>query len=347
MNRVAVVVAAVAAAVLLAPGADGSVRPAVPAAAGSDPSAVALLLRAVSASESVSYRGVQLVSGWSAGGPVSRRLEIEHVAGSGLLVRVPSTNAAGTSASGFDPAPADPDPVEPARLLDLLTRSYQLGRAADSTVAGRTAHVVEARRPDGGVAARLWLDTENSLVLRREMYDAQGRTVRASVFLMLVPEASPHRHLPPVVRAALGPELADPELTRYRATGAPCPATLGGLTLVDARELPGPSGPIMHLTYSDGLAAVSVFEQAGHLDPATPGLRPAVVGGHRVAAGAGLPDQIVWSAGGQVLTVIGDAPPQTLAAVVAALPHGPQRTGLVPRLERGSRRVLSWLNPFA
>ena len=51
----------------------------------------------------------------------------------------------------------------------------------------------------------------------------------------------------------------------------------------------------------------------------------------------------VWSAQGFVYTVVAAASPQTVAQVVAALPHG--RPGLLARMRHGLRRLLSWLTP--
>ena len=59
------------------------------------------------------------------------------------------------------------------------------------------------------------------------------------------------------------------------------------------------------------------------------------------------PDQrlLTWAGRGMVYTVMADAPPQTVDAVVGALPHdGP--AGFWKRMSRGLDRLASWVNPF-
>jgi sigma-E factor negative regulatory protein RseB len=53
---------------------------------------------------------------------------------------------------------------------------------------------------------------------------------------------------------------------------------------------------------------------------------------------------LVWPAQGFVYTLVAAAPPQTVAQVVAALPHN-GRPGLLARLGQGLHRLLSWLIP--
>jgi sigma-E factor negative regulatory protein RseB len=51
---------------------------------------------------------------------------------------------------------------------------------------------------------------------------------------------------------------------------------------------------------------------------------------------------VAWSARGFVYTVVAEAPPQTVARVVAALPHD-SPPGVLARLGRGLHRLVSWL----
>jgi sigma-E factor negative regulatory protein RseB len=102
---------------------------------------------------------------------------------------------------------------------------------------------------------------------------------------------------------------------------------------------------VLDLGYSDGLSVVSVFEQRGGLPAALPGWRRTTVAGHVVFVAE--PDQrlLTWAGRGMVYTVMADAPPQTVDAVVGALPHdGP--AGFWKRMSRGLDRLASWANPF-
>ena len=120
------------------------------------------------------------------------------------------------------------------------------------------------------------------------------------------------------------------------------------MTLFDARRVSTDSpGDVLHLSYSDGLSTVSVFVQRGWLDSAdVPGARRATVGGQPVLVLAGHPRQLVWDAGGFVLTVVADADRDQVAAVVAELPHSSAAPTGWGRVERGLSRMVSWVNPF-
>ena len=136
-----------------------------------------------------------------------------------------------------------------------------------------------------------------------------------------------------------------------RDQGWHCPDSLPGpLSLVDARRGGGEDGRIVHLSYTDGLATVSVFEQRGRLDAADlDGYRRDVVDGHevwvqrrRAADGwSGPPDSTVY-------TVVADAPERTVDAGGRG-PAAPTRLRTATpsgRLGRGLDRVASWFNPF-
>jgi short-subunit dehydrogenase len=77
------------------------------------------------------------------------------------------------------------------------------------------------------------------------------------------------------------------------------------LTLVDARR--GGEQDIVHLSYSDGIASVSVFEQRGRLDEdGLAGHRRQAADGHAVWVRGEVPRRVVWSSGGTVYTVVAD-----------------------------------------
>jgi sigma-E factor negative regulatory protein RseB len=233
--------------------------------------------------------------------------------------------------------------------VGLLVQHYSLSVVGSDVVAGRPVDVVAPPRPDADAAAhdvaRFWLDRSSGLVLRREVYDRRGRTTRASAFVQVtVGEATVSGD---TAGAAWTATLDRASVARLRQHGWHCPATLPGpLTLVDARR--GGEQDIVHLSYSDGIATVSVFEQRGRLD------EDGMAGHHRQAADGQsvwvrgeVPRRVVWSADGTVYTVVADAPERTVDAVVAALPHSAVGDGPLGRLGRGLDRVASWFNPFA
>lgn len=344
VSLVALAVPAIAVPVLVC---SMSVAAAAPAdEQGDDLRAVALLYRAMEAPQRVSYTGTQYVAAWSAlegGASASAVVDVTHRAGGATEVRthgaeplslVDDRSSAGWLADGGGP-------------VGLLIRGYEVTVVGVATVAGRPVHVVEARRPDGSAAARLWLDTESALPLRREVYDEDGTTRTASSFVevRLETQVAPARSLPQRGESSTT-TLRHADLERLRDGGWSCPASLGGgLALYEARRV----GDAVQLSYSDGVVTVSVFEQPGRLDPTMmQGFAAREVDGGVVYSAPGPPATFIWSVDDRVVTVVADAPADTVDAVLAALPpNEPQQSrGLVARVGKGAERLASWINPF-
>ncbi|MES9609833.1 MucB/RseB C-terminal domain-containing protein, partial [Actinomadura sp. NPDC000929] len=133
-------------------------------------------------------------------------------------------------------------------------------------------------------------------------------------------------------------------LAGLRGRGWPVPKELPGrLALYEARRERG--GGALHLSYSDGLAAVSVFVQRGALDErGMAGWQRTVRRGRTVYRRESLRRWAVSGGNGYVYTVVTDAPQSTATAVALNMPRGsvPFRT----RLSRGARRLASAVNPF-
>ncbi|WP_165959140.1 MucB/RseB C-terminal domain-containing protein [Actinomadura sp. KC345] len=277
----------------------------------------------------------------------------------------PSTeNQAG---EGYRPESAAGDTTGFTReTLALLTENYSVVRAADSSVCGRRARVVEARRADGTPAGRFWIDAETGLMLHRELIDARGHAVVATGFSEIsftepppapVVVDGPRRGLARFpdtggsasggrgAAAKWGDELDGAELEELRERGWPVPEDLPGrLTLHDARRENG-AGPV-HLSYSDGLAAVSVFVQPGVLDEdALGGWQKVVKDDRTVFRRESLRHWAVSAGDGYVVTVLTDAPQSTAEAVAARL-QGSAAEPFWPRLWRGARRLASAVDPF-
>lgn len=294
-----------------------------------------LLERAAVAPATASYTGTQFVSAWTSEGTTSQVLEVSH-----------------TAAAPADPSLLDGDAVA------LLSRHYSLTAGGRAHVAGRPADVVEARRPGSAsdvtadpVVARFWLDRATGLVLRREVYDRKGHRVRASAFVdVTVREGTGNGSSRTSPSRSPWPSTLDvTALRRLRTSGWDCPSELPGpLPLVDARR-GGAGGAIVHLSYADGIASISLFQQRGHLDrEQLRGYRRESVEGRDVWVRAELPRRVVWSRGGIVYTVVADAPERTVDRAVHVLRAGADEGagGPMDRLGRGLDRVGSWFNPF-
>jgi negative regulator of sigma E activity len=276
-------------------------------------------------------------------------VDVDHMAGSGTTV---STDASPSApARSMTLTSAGSPSIAGGGAVGVLAAHYSLAVEGSDAVAGRPVDVVVASRPgsgpaDASAAARFWLDRQSGLVLRREVYDARGRTTRASAFVKV--DVGSGWVGTAAGRAAWSATIDPATLRRMRAKGWDCPDVLPGpLALVDARR-GGTGAGIVHLSYSDGIANVSVFEQPGRLDEdALARQERQTVAGHQVWVSGDVPRRLVWTSGRTVYTVVADAPERTVEQVVAALPHDPAADGTtLGRLGRGLDRVASWFNPF-
>lgn len=315
-----------------------------------DVGALQLLEKAERAPATTAYHGVQFISAWTEYGASGLVVEVNHRPGVGTSVHTDG-NAYTAPADTYVPADdKQPSLVSGSNALALLTTNYELIRAGGRTVAGRATDVVEARRPGARTpSGRFWIDVETGLVLRREVYDDRGRTTRASAFVEIeVGRAHIRGRARSRLPAAWPQEVADEDFARMRADGWHCPKRLAGsLSLVDARRGGGARAPILHLSFSDGLSSVSLFEQRGRLNvDKLEGYQATSRHGGTVYERAGVPMRVVWESEGMVFTIVADAPATTVDEVVSALPQPDQSGGGWGRLSRGMDRVASWFNPF-
>ncbi|MFC4050516.1 sigma-E factor regulatory protein RseB domain-containing protein [Actinomadura syzygii] len=343
----------------------------------SDPGAVGLLRAAADAARRVPYEGRRFLTTWSRNRSSTSLVAVSHTPGEGVRYHRSgpsgSTGSASSTGEVFRPDPAGGgDAGLTSATLALLTRNYSVVRAADTTVCGRRARVVEARRADGTAAGRFWLDAQTGLVLHRELIDATGRPVVVSGFTEIsytvqakvaVPyglggtrggisrfpgtgtDGSAAARGGGHVAALWGDRLDRADLAGLRERGWPVPKDLPGhLTLYEARRETGGDGPV-HLSYSDGLASVSVFVQRGRLDErAMTGWRRGVRSGRTVFRREELRRWAVSAGRGYVYTVLTDAPQSTAVAVAASMPGG--STPFWTRVSRGAHRLASSVNPF-
>lgn len=326
------------------PGVDPDPRP------SSSARALELLDRVASADDLVRYAGVQFVSAWGPESTDSTLVEIKNLPGQGTAIRVRGS-ADGPASAMFSTAPGDIGIQLGGGPVELLASNFSVSTAGKDKVTGRKTRVLEMVGDRDAVAARFWVDDRSGVLLRREVYDVSGRTIRASAFVQvrIGARVSPG-HLPPVLLGAPAEELSASEVAAMRVSGCSCAALLADrLSLYRVRRVDTSTGTVLHLSYSDGLSTVSLFEQPGRVDETSMvGYTPMVDrdGTHFVRAG--LPQQVVWSADGIVYAVVADAPDPLVDEVVAGLPHqAPEPDGVTTRIGRGLARVGSWVNPFA
>jgi sigma-E factor negative regulatory protein RseB len=316
-----------------------------------DPEALDLLRETATAARRTPYEGVQIRTTWNAAGATTSAVQVAHAPEAELVSLHGSSLGAqheSPAGDGAAPVPGGLAGFTPA-TLDLLARNYVVLRTGDDRLCGRTAQVVEARRIDGSTAGRFWIDAQTGLMLQRELLDHRGRTVSSAGFKE-VQIAWPRARnagisgTPGMATAPWQDRLVDGELVTLREQGWVLPAALpGGFALQEARRSTGRREPVLHLSYSDGLAALSVFIQRGTLNARR------LAGWWRAGDEPGVYRResrqrwAVWESRGYVYTVLTDAPQGTADAVIAGLPHGDP--GFWGRLEQGLARLGSWVSP--
>ena len=313
---------------------------------GQEVEAFSLLKKAARAAHDLSYSGTQYVSSWSPDGEQTSIVTVTHVPGQGSVLDVQPTSAGRDTAVEISETP-----TVDAGTLRILAQHYDLVRVSDAQCAGRRANVVEVRRPKTETpAARMWLDAATGLVLRREVYDDEGRLARATAFVQV--DLRPRSLLPvrkgTVVQPPPARELSDREVERLRDAGWRIPPTLPhGLELYAVRSRTEKGARVLHLAYTDGLSTLSLFVQRGRLESSVvKGWTPVKVGKAKVYAASAMPQRMAWSGGGRVYTVISDTPRGTVRAAIRRFPHAQESPGLLSRIGRGFSRVGSWINPF-
>ncbi|TWD73254.1 MucB/RseB-like sigma(E) regulatory protein [Kribbella amoyensis] len=311
------------------------------------PSAVSWLERAALAPERISYHGTQIITAWGPQGSSSAMLGIVHAASQGTEISVVGSSSAPGAKSFVQRAAHGAGPAVDGGPLDLLKSTYQLAYKCCTETIGRVAVLVEALRDDQTLAARFWIDQASGLLLQRQLFSADGRTlVRATVFTELSIDTSEFLgHLPPMAPGDTE-TVGMGQVGDLRSQGWTCAADLpASLKLYEVHQ-DSASGSLQ-FSYSDGLFTVSVFEQRGALDPAAvQGYSAGAIPGVHVRYG--MPSYAVWSSGGIVYTVVGDLPSDLMDKVVAAFPHQqpPQLTAL-ERMGTGLARMATWLTPMS
>lgn len=161
-----------------------------------------------------------------------------------------------------------------SNTLGLLYANYRAVPAGGEIVAGRpTTSLVLINKYTGERVARIWIDTQKKLVLRKETFHADGSIATTSRFEELrytdrIPEDVFSTNLPDgytqVTEAQSEAPSLDLERTTREAGFKPAsPADLPeGFALVGSSVETVNGVRTVHLNYSDGLRTLSLFENA-------------------------------------------------------------------------------------
>jgi sigma-E factor negative regulatory protein RseB len=286
-------------------------------------------------------------------GTVTVLSQVWHQGGGLTLIRTLSGATPVVSYDTGDRSPAGVFGVTGAQVT-LLGKHYIAAYRGSGTSSGLPATIVEVYRFDGSLAARFWLDTRTLVPLRREDFDSTDKLVSDELFtevqfgpLTQRPAAATTESPAPASSSGSVWVTASSPATQVALLakrGVRLPGTaLAGLPLYAAGWSGAGTGQVTDLEYTDGLSVISLFVQRGTLAASMAGWQPLSLDGDRVYVSG---HAVTWAGRGEVYTVIADAPPQTVAEAVAALPGGGQ-PGLVDRLGRGFDRLAHLVDPFA
>ena len=318
--------------------------------------AMHLLVLAASAGQAASYQGVEETRQLGVNGAtVTVFSQVWHQGGGLTLIRTLSGSTPVVSYDTGDRSPAGVFGVTGAQVT-LLGKHYIAAYRGAGSSSGLPATIVAVYRFDGSLAARFWLDAQTHVPLRREDFDTADKLVSDQLFTKVQFGPLTQRPATAAATAASPAPAASPDSAWVAASspavpvavlakrGVRLPGTLlAGLPLYAAGWSGTGEGQVTDLQYSDGLSVISLFVQQGTLAARMAGWQPLSLDGIRVYVSG---HSVTWAGRGEVYTMIADAPPQTVAEAIAALPGGGQ-PGLVGRLGRGFDRLAHLVDPFA
>ena len=332
-----------------------------------------LLDRAAQAAEKRAYVGESLWVTYEDGQPAVSTFVVQSTGDGEISVTDRTRYAVRLGADGssladhergwFFPLPAA-DLAKAHKAFDRVAAKYEVRVLGSERLLDRPCTRLQiTRRSDRRLAEQLWVDDASGLLLRRESYAGEDNLLRMVAYLKLdldpgalARNAGDDRanrgQRPSQVRLEQHVKMVDePERDLLRDSGWLLPAAMPneyrpeGTFVVTA----GDTQPLQSV-YSDGLYTVSLFEQHGTLDPTT--LPDGAVlnddlGFPTYTWPGAVPKRVVWEADGTTWSLVGDAPPDELAAIVAELPRPADPEGFTVRIRRGLGRLWAWVSPWS
>jgi sigma-E factor negative regulatory protein RseB len=310
---------------------------------------MSLLGRAAAAGLDTSYEGVELIAQSGVNGTVTVISNVWHRGGGPTVAQTSDATVLADPGPyvAYDGDTRSLDGVfgVTQTLVALLGRHYVAVYRGVGSAVGRPALIVELLRPDGSLAARFWLDAKTLVPLRRDVFDTSSQLVSEEAFVQVQFGSLAAQPAPATPVGSDWQRVAFPGklLLELDGQGWQLPGALpGGLSLYEAAQIGTGTGEVVDLGYSDGLSVISLFVQRGTLAPKMAGLQPVDLNGHVVYAAE---HSLTWAGRGFVYTVMADAPPKVVEAVVAALPQN-SSPGFFARMGRGLSRMAALVDPF-
>jgi sigma-E factor negative regulatory protein RseB len=202
---------------------------------------------------------------------------------------------------------------------EQTTASYDIREVGHARLNRRSTHVIAVSPKDEyRYGYRLWIDDLSAMPLKTQLCDAKGHVIEQIVFASLTLSA----HIPD---SAFKPDVSTAGFQWLRNETPPGPrsaATLAWnamrlppgfkMTGRSAQSLPGSTGPVDHLVFTDGLASVSVFVEPQRVPSGGESPRP-----EAVAVGSSSAFSTVID--GHKITAVGEVPPDTVRFIATQL----------------------------
>ena len=206
-----------------------------------------------------------------------------------------------------------------ARRFENIAEHYDVVVKGRDRVAGRPAtHLQVIPRDEDRLGYRLWLDDASGLLLRSELRDPSRTNLEIFQFTsLLVGDEVDPENLVSTTQGALIRQLAvtaddaAPDDPSWRAGWVPAGFEL---TSTNTQSLADDPHGLSMLTFSDGLAAFSVFVEA----------MPETGAGHvvsRSGATVALTHMAASARGNHLVTVVGEVPISTARRIAASVDH--------------------------
>jgi sigma-E factor negative regulatory protein RseB len=204
-----------------------------------------------------------------------------------------------------------------SRGLRFDERFYRVAIANGGNLVGRETRTVTVRPTDGyRYGYRLWLDYATAMPLKVQIVGDDGNVVEQLLFSDIrLPDRIPESAVQPSVmidsftwrRSQPLAEKSDDSPAGFGAAGWSVEELPPGFGLLAVRTQRPESGdaPLDHLVYSDGVASVSVFIEAG--------VAPAERG--RGASRMGAANAYTTTIDGYLVTAVGEVPVRTVEAI--------------------------------
>ena len=183
-----------------------------------------------------------------------------------------------------------------------------------------TRVILVSPKDDYRYGYRLWIDESTAMPLKTQLCDGRGRVIEQIVFADLtLPE-----HIPD---SQFKPEMSTEGFKWLRNDSTSAKESPENAALVwndtklppgfkmaarSAQVMPGSSGPVSHLVFSDGLASVSVFVESTPKDP--PNQQTFTEESAQIGSSS------VYSTvmGGRKVTAVGEVPPETVRSIASS-----------------------------